>query len=705
MNRLSLVSVNTGFFPWAVFGCFLAANGVLSYFPLALEARLLIAAAGLLLPAVLALRTGGKKVDLIKSAILGDFFPKIPPAGWALLALASVFLRFHQLTTLSLWPLEDEAMNGHYAIELAERGAWQLTYDFSGMPPLYVWGLGVFFKLFGISLVTLWFFPALLSTLAVGFLFAGSRYFFSKSFSFLLAGIWAVSFWPLYVGRFSVQGGFLIFWACLTFYWLGIFWQARKENSKLKSAFFLGLVSGCGFYTFTSWAIMAFLLTLFVFSVTAGGKAKEWRRFLYFFVPEVFLFFILAWATLTERGGHFRYVVQNPLGAGWPGLNDFCALFWGSRLTPNLFAYRPFWGGFLNPWLGALCFWGAIVLSKAGSSFWKQFIILFILILPGFLTGGLDGHRVVQSMPFLLFAAAVGLTSLLLTVPPAKRILLAGAVLLFSGGLDARHLFGVYHSLWTQPRDNWFASKSVERLRAFTLLEKLNREEGPGYVLSDLVPDIFDQTLSVAAYPFDAVQNPKIARDECHWAALLINVNFQGYLTRQFPEARWFWLASDVGAPNGGLMLGLLPLPSSHPEVLSRYLLADRVSHSLAGEVYDNHDWKSSKPILKSLAGFYPAFKGDPFLESCFWEKFAETEYHERDFDAQVGAYQKAVAQGIPAAHLFNDLGALYLRRGSLAKAGENFKKALDCRPNHTSAAAGLASLESVEKGGAKLKD
>ena len=702
MKRLPLYPLESRFFPWMIFGLFCAANSVLSYFTISLEWKFWIALIGLFLPALLAVRAVQGKRSSLNEALQGEWIPKIPLLAWILLALTALFLRFHQLTTLSEWPLEDEAMNGHYAIELAEKGAWQLTYDFSGMPPLYVWGLGLFFKIFGISLATLWFFPALLSTLAVGFVFAGARLLFSRSFTFLLTGFWAVSFWPLYLGRFSVQGGFLAGWMALTFYCLGIFLRAEGEKARLKSSWILGFCAGVGFYTFTSWSIVAFILTLFVFKLTVGARRGEWGKFLYFFIPEIILFLILAWTTLGDRGGHFRYVLQNPLGPGWTGLNDTCAMFWGSRLPPYLFAYRPFGGGFLNPLLGAFCFWGTVILARAGFSYWKQGIFFFILILPGFLTGGLDGHRVVQTMPFLIFTSSLGLASLASTLSQNKRIYFVAAMMLFSSLLDARQLFGVYHSLWTAPKDNWFASKSVERLRAFGILERLNKEQGPGAILSDLVPDIFDQSLSVATYPFNAAQNQKLSKVPCRWAAILINVHYQPYLSGQFPEASWFWLASDCVPPHGGLMLGVLPLPVSRPEVLNKYIEAEQASHSLTGQVYDNHDWKSSKPILQSLAGLYPLFKGEPFLESCFWEKIAEYDYHDREYSAQVQALQKALARGIPAAHLYNSLGALYMRRGYWEMARKNFQQAIHCGLNHTSAAAGLAALEELEKTGVK---
>ncbi len=626
-----------------------------------------------------------------------------PPSAWlmALLALAAVTARFLHLTTLTYWPLEDEALNGHYALELAEHGVWKMTYDFSGMPPFYVWGLGLFFRTFGISLAALWFFPSLLSCLGVLFAWLGARRFFSRSFSLLFACLMAFSFWPLYAGRLSLEGGMILDWECLVFYLWGIFEKAPAQN-RVRAAFVLGVGSGLGFYTFPSWGVVAFLLTLAVFKGTAFPPRKEWKSFFYFFIPQTVLFLILTLVTWPQKSGHYVNVLQNPWGPGLPGLNDFFSLFWGSPLPWDILAYRPFWGGFLNPVLGALCFWGVVAyLRPRGTPDRLKWIaVFFVLMMPGFLTGGLDSHRVIQVLPFLLAASAYGLCALLRAFPIPSRAWVAAGVLLVSASLDYHHLFGVIRDYWSQPRDLWFASKSVERWRAYEILRDLSEKQGPGFVLSELVPDTFDQTLSVIDYPFNACESDKIPPGSCRWAALLANIHYQPYLQREFPEAKWIWLAPDVGRPDGGFMLGLIPLPSSRPDILNRWIAADRQVHDLAGAVYDNHDWKPRGPVIEALFQRFGYFKGDPFLESCFFEKIAENDYKDRLYGPQLESLRQALERGIPAAHLYNSLGSLYMRRGNLKEARDFLEKALRCQPNHTSAAQGLKVLEQMEKTG-----
>jgi hypothetical protein len=389
------------------------------------------------------------------------------------------------------------------------------------------------------------------------------------------------------------------------------------------------------------------------------------------------------------------------------GFWDFSAFFWKSLVPPNLFAYKPFWGGYLNPLLGACFFLGATLFLRQGSGAWVRFWILSFLVfyLPGFLTGGVEMFRVLPILPLLLAGAALGLSALLGSLKAPWRWPAFALFAVLSMGMDGHQLFGVYQGLWTNPHDNWYASKSVDRLRAFHLLEDLQKNSGPGLVLSDLVPDLYDQSLSIAAYEFNSAKNPGLNGSPPHWAAVLANIHYQPCLAKDFPEARWIPLTLDMGWPDGGLMLGVIPLPCAHPARLIRLIEADQACQGLVPLVFDNRDYKSRLPVVNRLYSLYPLFKGDRFLESCFWEKIAENAYADRDYEGQVVALGKAVEKGCPTAHLYNDLGTLYLRRNHFKEARQAFEKAVHCKPNYTSAALGLRMLDGVQKTGLKPKD
>jgi len=675
-------------------------NFLLTLIPLSLAAQISLILLGLSLPLLWIMAR--KPLPPGREQPSSDFLKSVPVWIWMVLALGAGAARFSQLTRLSLWPLDDEAMSSHYALELARFGHWQWTYDFSGLPPLYIWVLGGVYKLFKLSLFTLWFPPAFFSCLGLFFLWKGARRLFNPTLTFVFTFLGAFSFWPLYLARFSVEGGFMVVWECLVFERWSAFHQAGEKEKPLQ-ALILGIASGIGFFTFQAWPVAACLLTLAVLGETLlRGRGKA-GLFLRFFIPQVLFFLLLASQSLPDRAVHYAYAWVNPFGPGGPGLNDLFVLFWGSRLPMNYFAYRPWGGGFLNPVLASFFFWGAF--APLYRREWNRLLLglgaFLLLLLPGLITGGADAHRIALVCPFLLFVSAYGMVRWLqdLSFPWKKGVL--ALLLLLSAGWDLNRLFVDYGSLWTQPGGNWFATKSVERLRAFQILEPLAQSQGPGFVISELVPDLFDQSLSDLTFPFNICENPSLSPEKARWAAILINQNYRPFLEKEFPSARWVDLADDADRPNGGLMLGFISLPCPQAETLNRMILADQASHQLVDATFDNHDWKSREPILRGLFARYQGnFQGDRFLEACFFEKVAEQDYRDKKLEEQAQALNLAVERGLPAAHLFNARGALDLRSRQWKEARKCFQTALKTPGARTSAQAGLEALEEMEKSG-----
>lgn len=700
MRKTSAVPLFRARILWPLLGAFTLVNALLAFAPLPFPWKAVLAFIGIGIPLAVLL---GRRKDLAVQPLWQEELFSSPPV-WVLFLfiLAAACFRFIHLTTLSLWPLTDEAKSAYFAMQLASQG-WgsaRLLYDFSQLPPLYIWLEGLFFKCSGVSLFSLWCFPAILSLAVVPVFYGAARSYFSKSFALFLAGLMAFGFWPLYVGRFSHQGGLLLLWECL------VFWLAGKLETFNSSGFLLGLLAGAGFYTFTSWPSVALVLTLWVLFF-------HWRAFLSFLAGMFLIYLPLGMAWLQRGyGGYIHYVGRFHSGGAWGsqilmGFWDLCAFFWKSCVPENLFAYKPFWGGYLNPLWGACLFLGILIFLRQASGtqikFWSFAVLLFYL--PGFLTGGVEMFRILPILPPLLAGVALGLSSLLSSLKRSWRWPVLGLFLLLSLGMDGYHLLGAYAGVWTHPKDNWFGSKSLDRLRAYGILEDLHKKAGPGWVLSELVPDLYDQSLSIATYEFNVGENPKLDPAQAQWAALLINCNYEPFLSKDFPQARWIRLTPDMGWPDGGLMLGLIPLPCSNPALLERLIQANQASHGLVPFVFDNRDYLSRQPVVEKLGSFYPLFKGDPFLESCFWEKIADNAYGDRDYEAQVAALRQAVEKGCPTAHLYNNLGALYFRHGRFKEARGAFGKALHCKVNDTSAADGLALLEKTEKTGQLPKD
>src|SRR5208283_1354586 len=116
LNKITLLSSH----PWIYFFLFLIVNSLLSYSPLSLEAKLWIGLGGLLLPIVWTLANlDSKAVPLNQDR--KELLPVPTPWVWILLGAGVFFLRFHDLTTLSVWPHYDEGVYGYYAAQLVQQ--------------------------------------------------------------------------------------------------------------------------------------------------------------------------------------------------------------------------------------------------------------------------------------------------------------------------------------------------------------------------------------------------------------------------------------------------------------------------------------------------------------------------------------------------------------------------------------------------------
>ena len=556
-------------------------------------------------------------------------------------------------------------------------------------------GWGTFFTAFGVSLKTFWLFTAIFSLAALIFFFWAVRIFFSESFSIIFLAVMGLGYWPIYCGRFVTPGTLLLFWMGLVFTLLAYFLEKSAEKFLVLIAACLGLVVGSGFYIYFNWPVVAIIVFLALVWDLLRNKPKSVKPLIVFTLAAGLVLAPLAWNFI--RCADKTYLVGLSIFHSLPDNNYFkaqlsilSAFFWGPAPSAG-FAYKPFWGGFFNPVLGALIFLGLLDLWRLRFHGWLKILpfIGLVLWLPQGLSRGEEYMRMVQLIPFFLVLAVIG--ARLLFIHAALRKIRFGALALammsLSVSLDAYHLFGVYHQWWIPAHDPWFNCKSLERQRAFQIFDHAQSQWGPGLILADLVDDIHDQTLSIASWEFNALENPKAPVPRVPWAGILCNVHYKDYLSRLFPAAQWNWLASDVFREDGGLMAGIIPVTANRLPLLKRWVKAEKSMHVFAGDVFENLLPNKAGILSERLDRLYPQFKGDPFLESCFWEKKAHIAFMNRRCGEMVEPLQKALKLGVPEAHLYNRLGVVYLELGDFEKAGMALKKAMAFRDNHTSAA------------------
>src|SRR5579872_6433426 len=231
-------------------------NSLLSYGNLSNEAKTWIVFGGILAPMAAAFFLL-KKRDPFKEESL----PTAAPWIWVVILALAVFLRFYRLTSLS-WPYADEGLFGYFATLQGEKWDWRVFHDFRTTPLVYSWGLSLFYRFLGHSLSTLWLYPALWSLGCVPLAWMAARLAYPRSLAFLIFCWMSLSFWPLYMGRFSTQCVFLVFWECLTFFALAKYLTQQKSPSASKNIWILAFLTGTGFYTYLAWPLVALMVGL-----------------------------------------------------------------------------------------------------------------------------------------------------------------------------------------------------------------------------------------------------------------------------------------------------------------------------------------------------------------------------------------------------------------------------------------------------------
>jgi tetratricopeptide (TPR) repeat protein len=305
-------------------------------------------------------------------------------------------------------------------------------------------------------------------------------------------------------------------------------------------------------------------------------------------------------------------------------------------------------------------------------------------MVPGFITHALDAFRTMQAWPFWLAFAVLGAQVLIGRGRACKG--LAIALIIVSGSLDAYHLFGRYHDTWGNLNAPIPIMKNSELAEAYRILKGCSARMGPGRLLSNLRPDVFDQSLTVAADRFTRGPLSPSHRKETGWTAALFNVHYRPFLSRRFPRAEWYDLGGRLAWPYGYLTLAIFPEGSIEPDTLERWVKADEMLQPLTSFLLHRRVHETDTDVLKRLAALYPGFKGDPFLESCFHEKAYL--YFTRAGDNQDAeeSLQRGLARGYPAAHFYYQLGHLYRAAGRDPDALRAFQKACSAPGNRTDA-------------------
>lgn len=694
--------------PWFFFCLFLITNTFLSYAPLSLEARLLGGSVGLFLPFLYAVKNFNSYSHISDR---NEFLPSIPFWFWLLIGIFAITARFAFLSSLFVWPNFDESSEAYYAIRLVQGDPLQFFYGNNQVPPLFIWCLGVFFKLFGCSIGTFRFFCALVSLSAVPLAYLASRSFFSCSFSFLITLLVAVDFWPVFVGRFGFMTG-MVFPAELTVLWLlGLYLKASSEKARRNAALLLGLGLGAGFYIHLHWPVITVLVLIPLF-LSIGPRLKADPSSAISILAWVIGPCLLIMAPLVTAGFREHYgIYLTQLWAFKSGLNwkpqigilltCLTSPFWGNAV--DIHTYGPEWGGYLNPILSSFFFLGAVeVVARRHEGFYSWLLAGYgFCLLPGIITNNVETFRLFPILVIVCIICTLGLVRYWGSLPPQRNIWLLILFFAPSTLLDAFHLW-VTHRFWDN-LDNWsYYSKSISRYRASSILKSEFEKNGPGLIWGDFVQGLPDQSLTLATYSFNAATDPRLDPSRARWAALITNVNYQPFLKRRFPDAVSTALTKDLKNGDGGWMLFVFPLNETRFQEIKPWLNAQKALDPFILQNLKHLPGHSLKKDIELLTGLNSDFDPDPFLRASYFEKKYDLEILEwvsfagepmSSIDPAIEDINQAIKTGYPAAHLYEHLGLLWILDHNDLKAEKAFQQALKCPVNLTDASQYLSQL------------
>lgn len=596
-------------FPWLILIVLTATNFLLSYVILSTSLKILFFILGLLLPlgywAVKTKTTEPERTPFYRQ----EFLPTIPPWVWMTLAGAALFLRFWKIDSLFLWPTGDEGLSGAAAIELSQKWNWDFFYSAGQSPPVLNWICRLFFKFSSRVFLNLWLPPAVFSGLAVFLGYLAARQFFSKSFSFLCVGLLAFSYWPLYLGRFCLQGVLMPPWELFTFFCLGKFLNA-PDSRKKAWALGLGLCAGLHSFIFVTWPVIVAAVAIVVL------KASQRSRFLWaWFLAGTFLGLAPFLAAALQKG-YGQHLLEVSMGSRFFHGSDFftvlggylSVLLWGTFGKGGF--YIPTQGGFLNPLLGAFFCLGLLEIYRCRSLALEKWTIAasVMFLLPGWMSLNVEGFRIVQLMPLVLMAAAWGLAAFLRILAPSWRIWVTAFFLGFTALFDFARLAMPYQDTTAHPQRFLQTGKSLARYQAYGVLEKLEQTEGPGIVLGEWNVSS-DRTLEAATYFFNAALGPGLDPTQARWLALLTDRHYRPFLEKRFPRASFTSLDGDFSR-DGNSMLMVVQDASETRQMFQRWSQADRAFRDLNWAIDHVHDSDCLARVDQDIHVDYPLVRG-----------------------------------------------------------------------------------------------
>ncbi len=262
---------------------------------------------------------------------------------WVLLLLALLLAAGLRLYRLGEWPpgpYRDEAYNGLDALNVL-RGDLALFFPANnGREPFYIYLVAAAVGLLGPSTFALRLPAALVGALGVVPVYLLGREWFGRVAGLSSAFLWAITLWPIHLGRIGLRAGLLAPLLALAL-WLG----TRAYRERRAGLWFLsGLVYGLSFYTYLAVRFTPLLLALFaLYLVLTGRRQRLWDggRVLWFALGAALAVAPLALVLGADPSLLFGRAGQvSILSPEVSGGDPFCALLGNTGRALGMYLYR-----------------------------------------------------------------------------------------------------------------------------------------------------------------------------------------------------------------------------------------------------------------------------------------------------------------------------------------------------------------------------
>ena len=186
-----------------------------------------------------------------------------------------------RLYMLGVWPpgpYRDEAYNGLDALGVL-RGEHALFFPANnGREPSYIYLVALSVALFGPTLFALRLPAAVVGALATLPIYLLGRDWFGRAVGLFAAALWAITFWPVHLGRIGLRAGLLPPLLALAI-WLGTRAWRETQNKRQATGLWLmaGAVYGLSFYTYLAVRFTPLILVLFAaYLILTGRRERLW---------------------------------------------------------------------------------------------------------------------------------------------------------------------------------------------------------------------------------------------------------------------------------------------------------------------------------------------------------------------------------------------------------------------------------------------